>query len=105
MTNQNLGVELAYRFTTKLMMFSFLVKTLSLQSTFLWAAARLRTTRASHIAAAVLRATLAAAYAEEHDEHESTNDDQQDRQPVYGKRGEVTSEVPTDNSMEILFIK
>lgn len=100
-------MESAYRFTTKLMMFSFLVKNkYAFSLTFLWAAARLRTTRASHVAAAVLRATLAAAYAEEHDEHESTNDDEQDRQPVYGgRRGEVTSEVPTDHGMEMLFVK
>lgn len=57
----------------------------SIQSTFLRAAACLWTTRAAHITAASLRAALAATYAEEHDEQQSTKDDQQDRQPVCNK--------------------
>lgn len=49
---------------------------------FLWAAACLWTTRAAHVAAALLRAALTATDAEEHDEQEGAEDDQQDRQPV-----------------------
>lgn len=51
-------------------------------STFFWTAARLWTTRAADVAAALLRAALTATDAEEHDEQESTEDDQQDCQPV-----------------------
>lgn len=55
---------------------------LKASATFLWAATRLWTAGAADVAAALLWATLTAAYAEEHDEQESTQDDQQHCQPI-----------------------
>lgn len=53
-----------------------------LHHSFFRAAACLRATRATHVAATLLRAALTAAYTEEHDEQESPEDDEQDREPV-----------------------
>lgn len=47
--------------------------------TFLWAAAGLWAAGTAHVAAAVLRATLAAADAQQHDEEEGPDDDEQHR--------------------------
>lgn len=55
-------------------------------ATFLWAATRLRTAGAADVAAARLWAALTAAYAEEHDEQKSAQDDQQHCQPVCNKQ-------------------
>lgn len=59
--------------------------------TFFRAAACLWTTRAADVAAALLRATLTATNAEQHDEQEGAKDDQQDCEPVWNRSEDSTS--------------
>lgn len=72
----------------------------SLSFTFFRAAACLWTTWAADVAAALLRAALTAAYAEEHDEQEGTEDDEQDGEPVWRRSEEnmVTDIITTPSS-------
>ena len=54
--------------------------------TFLWAAAGAWAAGTADVAAALLRAALAAADAQQHDEQQSPQYDEQDSKPVCGKQ-------------------